>query len=683
MELDDDSVGAAPIVSRSVRTKLDEDDAEIAALEKKLGIKSTKNSKSFQDDGLDFLLEDLEDEDIDLPDNGKKRKSAEDDEWLANKRRKATKDRAATRDESSSKQESEIQEDDFLSDEDLDELSGDDEDLLEDLEESGDDYDQDEGTDEDNEEDVDSVDDFESDEESAPKEKVKENPYRPPVAAGTSAGAKYIPPSLRGPPSSDAEALNRLRRQLQGLLNRLSEANLLSILKEVEQIYQSNPRQYVTSTLIDLLLGLVCDRTALTDTFLILHAGFIAAVHKILGSDFGAQLIEKIVSEFDRFYDSFRQNGSTEKQPANLLSLLAELYNFQVIGCNLIFDYIKLFLAELSDLNAELLLKLVKLSGPQLRQDDPSALKDIVVLQQETVRKTGEANMSVRAKFMVETINNLKNNRMKTGVAASALVSEHTTRMKKTLGSLNSRNIKASEPLRIGLSDFQNSEKRGKWWLVGASWKEETLSKGKDEQAQSNGLQEEEVDDDEDNFGQGTTDLLRLAKEQGMNTDIRRAIFITIMSATDYKDAHIRLLALRLKKSQEGEIPRVLIQCAGSEKSYNPYYTLISRRLCGDRKTKTAFQFCLWDLFKRMGERGPDDEDAFDPEDETEKIDTRKIVNLARMFAGLLAENSLPITCLKVRFTKTTSECRYVLISRRCWASHISSKRQEYFWKFC
>ena len=87
-----------------------------------------------------------------------------------------------------------------------------------------------------------------------------------------------------------------------------------------------------------------------------------------------------------------------------------------------------------------------------------------------------------------------------------------------------------------------------------------------------------------------------------MNTDIRRAIFVTIMSATDYQDAHLRLMKLKLKKVQEFEIPKVLIHCAGGEKTYNPYYTLIAKKICGDRRLKTAFQYCLWDLFKKMGE---------------------------------------------------------------------------------
>ena len=75
---------------------------------------------------------------------------------------------------------------------------------------------------------------------------------------------------------------------------------------------------------------------------------------------------------------------------------------------------------------------------------------------------------------MIETMNNLKNNRMKTGIAASAITSEHTLRMKKTLKSLNQRTIRASEPLGVGLKDLQNKDKRGKWWLVGASYRIDT-----------------------------------------------------------------------------------------------------------------------------------------------------------------------------------------------------------------
>ncbi|MCJ1381905.1 suppressor of glycerol defect [Xylographa soralifera] len=615
-------------VPRSVRNKLAADDAEIEALERALGIKG-KNSlpKPFEDDGLDDLLDGLDGQSVEPGVKVAKRKTSIEDEWLENKRKKArgsTVTIAAASDEEDyatlddgTQVESELDNIQITSDEDYS------------------------GTDDFN--------DFDSTPTATKTStiRVRENPYIAPVlSTDTMPTTKYRPPSLRASNPSDEEGLRQLRRQMQGLLNRLSEANILGVLSGVEKIYQDKPRHDVSSTLIELLIALLSDPTVLQDTFIILHAGFMAGVYKIIGTDFGAQIVQRIVEEFDRIFTIRIGGDMNGKKLTNLISLLSELYNFQVIGSGLIYDYIRIFLEDLSELNVELLLKVIKNSGPQLRQDDPSALKSIILLLQPALAKIGTENVSVRTKFMIETINNLKNNRMKTGVAASTITSEHTIRMKKTLGSLNTRNLKASEPLRIGLNDIKNTDKRGKWWLVGASYRDEDKqevqlsSRRPGSEFQADSLDNQESRD----LAVETDDVLQLAKQHRMNTDIRRSIFITIMSATDYRDAHLRLLKLRLKKSQELEIPKVLIHCAGAEAIYNPYYTLIARLLCSDRKLKMAFQFSLWDLFKRMGE--DEDEDG-DDDEERENLDTRTIVNLAKMFGGLVADGGLTVGVLK------------------------------------
>ena len=294
-------------------------------------------------------------------------------------------------------------------------------------------------------------------------------------------------------------------------------------------------------------------------------------------------------------------------------------------------------------------------SGSQLRQDDPTALKNVVLLLQNAVARTGEDNLSVRTKFMIETINNLKNNRMKTGVIASNVTSEHTIRMKRTLGSLNTRTIRASEPLRIGLKDIRDTDKRGKWWLVGASYKEVNRNDQHIAVPETK-LQPYPQSGDAEMVDNGAADLLQLAREQRMNTDVRRSIFVSIMSATDYRDAHLRLLKLHLKKIQEQEIPKVLIHCAGAEKIYNPYYTLIARRLCSNRKLRMAFQFSLWGLFKRMGEGEDGIEEELDDHDEQDDaLGMRSIVNLAKLYGILIAEGGLDLSILKVSLVEALS----------------------------
>ncbi|EQL29902.1 hypothetical protein BDFG_07586 [Blastomyces dermatitidis ATCC 26199] len=618
-----------PRISRAVEEKLAADDMEISALEKKLGIKGKKGKlpQSFYDEGLADLLGDLDGGDSD--DESRKRKR-EGDEWLQRKRLKA---QAVARKTQKTM-----------------EAASDEESEDEDSEDEGS-YASDENSESDDENKFEGFEGFDDEEQegSPPKPKTRENPYVAPVVASEPTTRKYIPPSLRAPSSSEAESLTRLRRQAQGHLNKLSEANLVSILRDVEKLYQDYPRHSVTTTLIDLLMGMVYDPSTLQDTFIILHAGFIAALYKVLGMDFGAEFIERIVKKFDEDYEG--KDGGLSKQMVNAISLLSHLYNFHVIGCSLIFDYIRLFLKEINEVNTELLLKMIRNSGPQLRQDDPSSLKDIILLIQPAVSQIGEAALSVRTKFMIETMTDLKNNRMKTGATASAISSEHITRMRKILGSLNnSRTIRASEPIRIGRTDIHNSTKKGKWWLVGASWKNDD-----DPTNQSAPVVIDAAaalpDTLADDIGGNEVDLAQLARAHRMNTDVRRSIFVAIMSAADCRDAHVRLAKLRLKRNQEGEIPRVVLHCAMEEEAHNPYYTLIARKLCGERRMKMAFMFSLWDVFKRMGEKGDMDEEDFDAdidENSDNAVTSKAIVNLAKMFGSMVADGALTLGILKV-----------------------------------
>ncbi|KAL8973740.1 MAG: hypothetical protein Q9197_002027 [Variospora fuerteventurae] len=610
-------------VSRGVKDKLAAEDAEIAALEKALGVKNKKNlPKAFEDDGLDLLLDGLED-DRDDELQCKKRKRDEGDEWLEAKRKKARNAHRTVR-----KLEAESSGESGEQDVSFDGLSEEQNEL-----EDGD------SSDEDIE--VNGSDDSSSSASESPKRKIRENPYKAP---GTTAviAPRYVPPSLRNQASSETEDLSRLRRQMQGLINRLSEANMLSILGDVEGLYRNHARQHVSSTVLDLLLGLLSDPSPLQDTFVILHAGFLVALHKVIGSDFGAQAVQRIDEEFRVNHEMAPDDPRKGKKLANLTSLMSQLYTFQMISSNLIYDYIRLFATELSEEHAELLLKCVRSSGPQLRQDDPSALKEIILLVQSSVTSIGERNLSVRTKFMLETITNLKNNRIKTGVAASEVMAEHTVRMKKALGSLNTRNIKASEPLGIGLRDIRESDKRGKWWLIGASYKDtaDDARQALPEDRLLHGVGDSITAQD------AGDNLLQMAREQRMNTDVRRSIFVGIMSATDYNDAFQRLMKLRLKKSQELEIPKVIVHCAAAETAYNPYYTLLARRVCSDRKLKKAFQFSLWDVFKRTGDGT--DKGADEAEDDDEKLGMKSIVNLARMFGALIAEGGMSVNVLKV-----------------------------------
>jgi len=343
VDLGPEGLQALPVhVPAGVKDKLAQDDAEIAALEKKLGLKKGKKlPKAFAEDGLQDLIGDLGE---DSEDDSRKRKR-EADEWLLSKRRKAQARQTGVgqgQDEDDAYDEVDSEGSDSHYDGNVFEL--------------GDESSDGDGSEGEGEGEGEGSEFGGFDEEEGPP-KVKENPYVAPVSK-PAAAQKYIPPSLRARQDPDSESLTRLRRQAQGQLNKLSEANLLSIVAEFEKLYRDYPRQNVTSTLINLLMGMICERAVLQDTFMVLHAGFIAALYKLVGMDFGADLVQHVVEILDAGSD---ERGKFEgKETVNLVSLLSQLYNFHVIGSTLVFDYIRLFLAEITETNTELLLKVIR-----------------------------------------------------------------------------------------------------------------------------------------------------------------------------------------------------------------------------------------------------------------------------------------------------------------------------------
>lgn len=678
---DEDDDSQKPLVlnqpSRAVQERLAKDDAEIEQLERKLGLKKGRKSipKAFKDDGLDDLLGDLNDGNE--SDEGSHRVKSEADAWLAAKRRKATQVQAKFRSTSGSDDEDDDDPgftDERASDEEDDEEDDDDDedDNGISMEYQGDSDDQG------------SLGDFDSEDEETVQESkpIRENPYLPPISAGSQL-PKYIPPSLRARSGGDADLEAQIRRKLQGPVNRVTEANLVSIVGEIDRIYQDNPRGHTNNILTSLLMAQICDPTSKPDTLLVLSAGFIAALYKVIGIDFAAHFLTTAVERFQderhKAIVAVSEDRIPTKETSNLLTVLAEMYMFRVVGSNLIFDFVRLLLNDLSELNAELLLRIVRVSGPQLRKDDPLALKDIVSLIRPAVAKIGESNLTVRTRFMVETISDLKNNKIKAGAQDLAILGEHVTRMRKVLGSLDTQRLKASEPLRIGLKDIENADKTGKWWLVGASWAgQDTREANKDkERTTTTGDVDDMVVADADDLA--THDYTQLAREQGMNTDVRRAIFIALVAAADCQDAYMRILKLRLNKYNRREVPNVLLQCSGAQQHYNPFYTLVSKKFCTDSRIKHAFQDTLWTLFRRLGE--PLFGEEAEEEDE-EGIDDRRLINTAKMMGSLVADGSVSLGVLKplnlayVR-EKTSLFVEVMLITVLQECSHVKGKSLE------
>ncbi|XP_047424042.1 nucleolar MIF4G domain-containing protein 1 [Mugil cephalus] len=563
----------------------EQEDKEIKKLEKCLGLNKRKNKQSlpqsFAVDGLDYILGvldsgstagamyDDDDDDMDMAkDNFKKLDESElsdedgeeEDEMVSE----------------GSDNDDEVNEEEMDEDEDDEEMA-DEEDVEE---EDDDDDDMDNEYDEQVESDAADSDDEEEAEEEA------ENPDTKLDKVSSTSG-KYVPPHLRniGDDKRKAE-LEKLKRNVKGLMNRLSEANMASISGQLEELYMSSSRKDMNDTLTELLLAACVTPTLMPDRLLMEHVLLVSVLHHAVGLEVGAHFLETVVRKFDEVYKEQRES----KECDNLIAIVAHLYNFQVVHSVLIFDILKLLVGTFTEKDIELVLFVLRNVGFALRKDDALALKELISDAQRKASDLGSKFQDqTRVRFMLETMLALKNNDMR---KIPGYDPEPVEKLRKLQRSLIHQTAGGSDmKLRVSLENLLAADQVGRWWIVGSSWSGAPMISKQDDANKKESSAE----------GQFSGKVLELAKKQRMNTDVRRNIFCVLMTSEDYLDAFEKLLRMGLKDKQEREIVHVLMDCCLQEKTFNAFYAVLGEKFCShDRRFQMTFQFSLWDKFKEL-----------------------------------------------------------------------------------
>lgn len=252
---------------------------------------------------------------------------------------------------------------------------------------------------------------------------------------------------------------------------------------------------------------------------------------------------------------------------------------------------------------------------------------------------------------MIETLTNLKNNRVKADASSTGAASLQSTEesFKKHLKAL-AKKQGTLETLRFTVDELRQSEERGKWWVIGNAWQGDPLL-----ERQQQSLEAKE-DSSERQSKKAEEKWISLARKQGMNTVVRQSIFVALMSSEDYVDAKDRLFQLGLTEVQQREIVRVILHCLGNEKAYNPFYTLVMQHLLtASGKNSHSFavtlQYSLWDLFREMGEENVGGAERLKSGSSAgvgdKPLSSRRARNLSLAFGWWFAKGGLSLTSLK------------------------------------
>ncbi|KDO17478.1 hypothetical protein SPRG_17087 [Saprolegnia parasitica CBS 223.65] len=192
-------------------------------------------------------------------------------------------------------------------------------------------------------------------------------------------------------------------------------------------------------------------------------------------------------------------------------------------------------------------------------------------------------------------------------------------------------------------------------------------SEAEDGDDESGDSDDDSDDDDDATPAPATTMQIHDFSEQDL-VNLRRTIYLTIMSSVSHEECAHKLLRLNIRPGQEVEICGMLIECCSQERTYLRYYGLLGQRFCLiQREYQNAF------------------DDAFAKQYATiHRLETNKLRNVAKFFAHLLFSDALPWTVfeyIRLSEEETTSSSRiFIKILCQELAQHLGvAKLKERF----
>ena len=128
--------------------------------------------------------------------------------------------------------------------------------------------------------------------------------------------------------------------------------------------------------------------------------------------------------------------------------------------------------------------------------------------------------------------------------------------------------------------------------------------------------------------------------------NLRRTIYLVIMSSVDFEECCHKLLKLNIREGQEMELCNMILECCTQERTYLRFYGLLAQRFCLLNPDLYAPKFL--DLFMKTYNN-------------VHKMEVNKLRNGAKFFGHLLYTDALPWSCLsQIQLTEaeTTSSSR-------------------------
>lgn len=444
-------------------------------------------------------------------------------------------------------------------------------------------------------------------------------------------GGTYIPPArLRALQAQITDknskeyqrmAWEALKKSINGLINKVNVSNIKHIVPELfgENLIRGK--------------GLFCrsimKAQAASLPFTPIYAAMAAIVNTKL-PQVGELLLSRLIVQFKK---AFKRNDKAVCLSST--TFIAHLCNQQVAHEMVAAQILLLLLHKPTDDSVEIAVGLTREVGQHLEEmSGPIALA--VFDQFRSILH--ESDIDKRVQYMIEVLFQVRKDKYKDNPAIKEeldLVEEEDQITHRT-------GLDDESEVQDGLNVFKFDPEWEEHEEAYKKLKAEILgeAEGSDED------DEYESDDSSDNEEANEEREIEI-KDQS-NTDLvnlRRTIYLTIMSSIDFEECCHKLMKVTLPPGQESELPSMVIECCSQERTYSKFYGLIGERFAKLNR--------LWtELF----------ESSFAKYYDTiHRYETNRLRNIARFFGHMLSSDAIGwhvLSIVHLNEEETTSSSR-------------------------
>ncbi|CAN7130733.1 unnamed protein product [Brassica rapa subsp. narinosa] len=463
-------------------------------------------------------------------------------------------------------------------------------------------------------------------------------------------GGVYIPPfklarmmkEVEDKSSVEYQRLtwDALRKSINGLVNKVNASNIKNIIPELfaENLIRGR--------------GLFCRSCMKSQMASPGFTDVFAALVAVINAKFpevAELLLKRVVLQLKRAY---KRNDKPQLLAA--VKFIAHLVNQQVAEELIALELVSVLLEIPTDDSVEVAVGFVTECGAMLQDVTPKGLHGIFERFRGILH---EGDIDKRVQYLIEGLFAIRKAKFQGHPAVRPeldLVEEkysHDLSIDDEVNPETSLDVFKPDP------DFVENEKKYE------ALKKELLGEDESEDEDGSDASSDDNDEEEDESDEEDEEQMRIRDETETNlVNLRRTIYLTIMSSVDFEEAGHKLLKIKLEPGQEMELCIMLLECCSQERTYLRYYGLLGQRFCMINKIhQENFEKCFVQQYSMI-----------------HRLETNKLRNVAKFFAHLLGTDALPWHVLAyIRLTEedTTSSSRiFIKILFQELSEHLGIK---------